>query len=126
MNTKVTRFLVGRFVLMVLICIVIFFALMEYVSMKTSIAVNEITNIHISEINEQIKQKFSAISQLRVDQVAAVIQRTTPEKNVKFEEEREDIRLSAEVRGFTWLGLYVWKVFMAKKSRFRSICCRPV
>lgn len=107
MNTKVTRFLVGRFVLMVLICIVIFFALMEYVSMKTSIAVNEITNIHISEINEQIKQKFSAISQLRVDQVAAVIKRTTPEKNVKFEEEREDIRLSAEVRGFTWLGLYV-------------------
>lgn len=106
MNTKVTRFIVGRFVLMVLICIVIFFALMEYVSMKTSTAVNEITNIYISEINEQIKQKFSAISQLRVDQVAAVIQRTTPEKGVTLENEREDIKLSAEVRGFTWLGLY--------------------
>lgn len=79
---------------------------MEYVSMKTSTAVNEITNIYISEINEQIKQKFSAISQLRVDQVAAVIQRTTPEKGVTLENEREDIKLSAEVRGFTWLGLY--------------------
>ncbi len=106
MNTKVTRFTVGRFVLMVLICIVIFFALMEYVSMKTSTAVNEITNIYISEINKQIKQKFSAISQLRVDQVAAVIQRTTPETGVTLEKEREDIKLSAEVRGFTWLGLY--------------------
>lgn len=106
MNTKVTRFIVGRFVLMVLICIVIFFALMEYVSMKTSTAVNEITNIYISEINKQIKQKFSAISQLRVDQVAAVIQRTTPETGVTLEKEREDIKLSAEVRGFTWLGLY--------------------
>lgn len=106
MNTKVTRFIVGRFVLMVLICIVIFFALMEYVSMKTSTAVNEITNIYISEINKQIKQKFSAISQLRGDQVAAVIQRTTPETGVTLEKEREDIKLSAEVRGFTWLGLY--------------------
>lgn len=106
MNTKVTRFTVGRFVLMVLICIVIFFALMEYVSMKTSTAVNEITNIYILEINKQIKQKFSAISQLRVDQVAAVIQRTTPETGVTLEKEREDIKLSAEVRGFTWLGLY--------------------
>lgn len=106
MNTKVTRFLVGRFVLMVLICIVIFFALMEFVSLKTNTAVNEITNIYISEINEQIKQKFSAISQLRVDQVTAVIQRTMTGSEVKLEDEREDIRLSAEVRGFTWLGLY--------------------
>lgn len=106
MNTKVTRFLVVRFVLMVLICIVIFFSLMQYVSMKTSTAVNEITNIYISEINEQIKQKFSAISRLRVDQVTAVIQRTMTGSDVKLEDEREDIRLSAEVRGFTWLGLY--------------------
>lgn len=106
MNTKVTRFLVVRFVLLILICIVTFFALMQYVSMKTSTAVDEITNIYISEINEQIKQKFGAISQLRVDQVAAVIQRTMAGNDVKLDDEREDIRLSAEVRGFTWLGLY--------------------
>lgn len=79
---------------------------MQYVSMKTSTAVDEITNIYISEINEQIKQKFGAISQLRVDQVAAVIQRTMAGNDVKLDDEREDIRLSAEVRGFTWLGLY--------------------
>lgn len=106
MNTKVTRFLVVRFVLLILICIVTFFALMQYVSMKTSTAVDEITNIYISEINEQIKQKFGAISHLRVDQVAAVIQRTMAGNDVKLDDEREDIRLSAEVRGFTWLGLY--------------------
>ena len=29
MNTKVTRFLVVRFVLMVLVCVVVFFALMQ-------------------------------------------------------------------------------------------------
>lgn len=79
---------------------------MQYVSMKTSTAVDEITNIYISEINEQIKQKFGAISHLRVDQVAAVIQRTMAGNDVKLDDEREDIRLSAEVRGFTWLGLY--------------------
>lgn len=115
MNTKVTRFLVVRFVLMVLVCVVIFFALMQYVSMKTGNAVNEITNIYISEINEQIKQKFSAISQLRINQVAAVIQRTEKGENTDLESEREDIRLSAEVRGFEWLGLYVGE------NRFVSI-----
>lgn len=115
MNTKVTRFLVVRFVLMVLVCVVIFFALMQYVSMKTGNAVNEITNIYISEINEQIKQKFSAISQLRINQVAAVIQRTAKGENTDLESEREDIRLSAEVRGFEWLGLYVGE------NRFVSI-----
>lgn len=115
MNTKVTRFLVVRFVLMVLVCVVIFFALMQYVSIKTGNAVNEITNIYISEINEQIKQKFSAISQLRIKQVAAVIQRTEKGENTDLESEREDIRLSAEVRGFEWLGLYVGE------NRFVSI-----
>lgn len=115
MNTKVTRFLVVRFVLMVLVCVVVFFALMQYVSRKTGDAVDEITNIYISEINEQIKQKFSAISQLRINQVSAVIQRTAKGENTDLESEREDIRLSAEVRGFEWLGLYVGE------NRFVSI-----
>lgn len=115
MNTKVTRFLVVRFVLMVLVCVVVFFALMQYVSLKTETAVNEITDIYISEINKQIKQKFSAISQLRINQVAAVIQRSLDGDNKELEKGRENIRLSAEVRGFDWLGLYVGE------NRFESI-----
>lgn len=115
MNTKVTRFLVVRFVLVVLVCVVLFFALMQYVSLKTETAVNEITDIYISEINKQIKQKFSAMSQLRINQVAAVIQRSLDEDNKELEKGRENIRLSAEVRGFDWLGLYVGE------NRFESI-----
>lgn len=85
MNTKVTRFLVVRFVLMVMVCVVVFFALMQYVSLKTETAVNEITDIYISEINEQIKQKFSAISQLRINQVAAVVKRAANGDDMELE-----------------------------------------
>ena len=115
MNTKVTRFLVVRFVLMVMVCVVVFFALMQYVSLKTETAVNEITDIYISEINEQIKQKFSVISQLRINQVAAVVKRAANGDDTELEKSRDNIRLSAEVRGFNWLGLYIGE------NRFESI-----
>lgn len=107
MDTKITKFLGRRFAIMVVVCIAIFSALTAFMSKRTDQAVNEITNIYISEINGQIKQKFSSVSQLRIDQVTATIHRTPPETAENPHECLEDLKFSAEVRGFSWLGLYV-------------------
>lgn len=107
MKTKGLKFLRGSFAIMVLACIIIFIVLTSFMSKKTKESVSQITNIYMSEINKQIKQKFTGITQLRIDQVQATMQRTPPGKNADIKMQLEELKLSAEVRGFEWLGVYV-------------------
>ncbi len=106
MDKKIIRFLRLSFAVMVIVCIAIFAMLTVFMSLKTRDSVNEISDIYMSEINGQIQQKFHAITDIRIGQVEGVIQRTPPWSDMETASILEELRVSAEVRGFQWLGFY--------------------
>ncbi|MCI9077480.1 MAG: response regulator [Lachnospiraceae bacterium] len=106
MDKKIIRFLRLSFLIMVIVCITIFVVLSLFMSHTTRDSVNEISDIYMSEINGQIQQKFHVITDIRIGQVEGVIQRTPPEADMETSSILEELRVSAEVRGFTWLGFY--------------------
>lgn len=106
MDKKIIRFLRLSFAVMVIVCITIFVVLTVFMSQRTRESVNEISDIYMSEINGQIQQKFHAITNIRTGQVEGVIQRTPPESDMETASILEELRVSAEVRGFGWLGFY--------------------
>ncbi|MDE6615561.1 MAG: response regulator [Lachnospiraceae bacterium] len=106
MDKKIIRFLRLSFAVMVIVCITIFSVLTVFMSLKTRDSVNEISDIYMSEINGQIQQKFHAITDIRIGQVEGVIQRTPPYSDMETASILEELRVSAEVRGFEWLGFY--------------------
>lgn len=106
MDKKIIRFLRLSFAVMVIVCIAIFAMLTVFMSLRTRDSVNEISDIYMSEINGQIQQKFHAITDIRIGQVEGVIQRTPPWSDMETASILEELRVSAEVRGFQWLGFY--------------------
>ena len=106
MDKKIIRFLRLSFAVMVIVCIAIFAVLTVFMSQRTRDSVNEISDIYMSEINGQIQQKFHAITDIRIDQVEGVIQRTPPGSDMETDSILEELRVSAEVRDFEWLGFY--------------------
>lgn len=105
MDKKIIRFLRLSFIAMVAVCIIIFAILTVFMSKRTRDSVNQISDIYMSEINGQIQQKFHAISDIRLSQVEGVIQRTPPDSMPK-EDIFNELSISAEIRGFEWLGFY--------------------
>ena len=105
MDKKIIRFLRLSFIAMVAVCIMIFTILTVFISKRTRDSVNQISDIYMSEINGQIQQKFHVISDIRLSQVEGVIQRTPPE-GMATADIYNELKISAEIRGFEWLGFY--------------------
>ncbi len=105
MNKNSTRFLKLSFFGVIIICIVVFFGLIGFIASKTEDTITEISNIYMSEINNQIQQKFSSILNLRLIQLRGVYDRTPPDTSVSREEILEELQISAEVRGFSSLDM---------------------
>lgn len=105
MDKKIIRFLRLSFIAMVAVCIMIFGILSMFMSRRIRDSVNQISDIYMSEINSQIQQKFHVITDIRLGQVEGVIQRTPPE-GMATKEVLNELKISAEIRGFEWLGFY--------------------
>lgn len=104
MDKKVIRFLGRSFAIMVIVSVIIFTILTVFMSGGTRESINEISDIYMSEINSQIQQKFQVNTDIRIKQVEGVIQRTPPEHNMETGQIIEELKVSAEVRGFEWFG----------------------
>lgn len=105
-SKKINNFLLRSIVCLIFVCIVVFTALTFFVSAKTNESVEEINKVYMSEINVQLQQKFTSIIDLRLSQVKGVIRRTVPQDQHFDEEMLNELRTSAEVRDFVYLGFY--------------------
>ncbi|MCD7884346.1 MAG: response regulator [Lachnospiraceae bacterium] len=106
MEKRTRRLLIWSFGAVLLICVVVFAALAAYMTGKTRESITNIRQIYVSEINEQIQQKFQTIVELRLDQVDSII-RSGPLEEAEYSEDAlEELADMAESRSFTWLGLY--------------------
>lgn len=106
MEKKTNRFIKISAVVMVLICIVVFVVMTLYMKSKTEESMKDIIEIYMSEMNIQLKQKFTSIINLRMDQVDGIVKRVPPESATYGDEMIQELSLSANIRGYTYLGLY--------------------
>ncbi|MCD8348140.1 MAG: response regulator [Lachnospiraceae bacterium] len=106
MEKRTRRLLIWSFCAVLLICVVVFAALATFMTGKTRESITSIRQIYVSEINEQIQQKFQTIVELRLDQVDSIIRSGPLEEAEYSEDAMEELAEMAESRSFTWLGLY--------------------
>lgn len=106
MNKKIKNVIRFGFLIVVLICILVFVFLTVFMTQKTEQSVVDISEIYMSEMNVQLQQKFKSITALRLTQVEGMIQRS-PSDSLKYGTEMlDELKLNAEVRNFSYLGLY--------------------
>lgn len=106
MEKGIKNFLRISFISLFVLCIVVFVWLTVYMSKKTEKSVMKISEIYMSEMNIQLRQKFSSIISLRLDQVEGILKRTPPETVEYGDEMLAQLKTSVEVRGFSSLGFY--------------------
>ncbi len=97
--------LVGSFVGLIIMCMVVFLSISGIMEQRSTEAINEIGVIYMSEMSRQLKQKFSAIIDLRLSQARGIVKRI-PEETAEYGQEMiADLALGANVREFTYLAL---------------------
>ncbi len=106
MYQKTKKKLWVSFLCLIVICIVIFAWMYQFLGEKNEQTVNEIGMIYMSEMNRQLEQKYSTIIDLRKSQVEGILKRTSPETVSYDEQMLEEMRLNASVRSAVYMGFY--------------------
>ena len=106
MDKKVISFFRHSISTVVVICVAVFILLTLFMSHRTEQTVEEISNIYMSEMNQQIQQKFRSIIRLRLEQVEGIIKQNPLDTEKNNQQLLEELQVSGEIRNFTFLGLY--------------------
>lgn len=100
------RFFAISGICLFLLCTAVFVWIGSYMNSKSEKAITEIGTIYMSEMSEQIHQKFDAIIDLKLSQAQGILKRT-PQDSVQYSDTMlQELALSAEIREFTYLALY--------------------
>ncbi len=104
MNRKIKYFLRGSFVLVITVCTIVFLGLTHVMTRKTEDSISEISEIYLSEMNLQLRQKFYSIVNLRLEQVEGII-KLIPPHEVEYDEALlSRLRSNAQSRNLTYIG----------------------
>lgn len=106
MEKKTIRFFRESIISIVLISILVFIGLTVFMSKKTEESIEEISYTYMSEMSRQIEEKFQTVINLRYTQVEGMIERTPPDTVNYGEEFLNELKLSAQIRNFSYLALY--------------------
>lgn len=102
---QTTRFLWVSLSILLALCITIFTCITRYMLKQSDIAIKNIGQIYMSEINMQITRHFNSVIDLKLSQVEGITEVLPPETSVYGEEMTERLAYNAKVRGFSYLGL---------------------
>ncbi|MDE7320281.1 MAG: response regulator, partial [Lachnospiraceae bacterium] len=105
MFKQTKRFLLASVCCLVTLCVAVFFWVSVYMNTKSEDAISEIGMIYMSEMSRQLQQKFDAVIGLHLSQAEGIV-RLIGSDEADHQELREKLAQNAEVRGFTYLGLY--------------------
>lgn len=103
MNGKIFGFLARRFACVITVCILVILGFVAFLWIKTEETVENITVVYMSEMSEQIQQKFKAIIDLRQEQIEGII-KVNPFDAGFDDEMMEELQRSTELRNFTYLA----------------------
>lgn len=106
MSKNIRKFLKISFSIMLVIYVAVFTFLTLFMSKKTDESINRINETYMSEMNLQLRQKFTSIMDLRLEQVEGIIKRDPPNSVVYDDDMKNALATSADIRGFSYLALY--------------------
>ena len=107
MKKKTIRFLWSSLLSILVVCVGVFVGMTHYMAKQNEDAMNEVGEIYMSEMSRQLQRHFASIIDLRLTMVKGIIWRTPPETVDEYGPElKEDLTLSGQVRGFSYLALY--------------------
>lgn len=105
MEKRITRYLKTSFIVVAIICILLFILMGTILNKEIGNTTNEVSHLYMEEIHSQLQQKFDTILKLRAMQLDAVIE--AAEKAEDWTEELvHELETSATVRDFMAAGLY--------------------
>ena len=106
MDKKVIKLFRRSIIGVFIICIAVFSCMTLIMSYNTEEKNEKISNVYMSEMNQQIQQKFQTVTSLQLEQVEGIIKRSEPGTKSYGRELLDELQMSAEIRNFTFLALY--------------------
>ena len=119
-NAREVRKLRAGFILVVIVCIGVFVFLTAYMSNRSEETLRSISNIYMSEINHQIREKFVSVTSVQLTHLRGVYQRTPPNSDLSPEQIYEELSISAQVREFSSLA------FLRKDGQMEMVYGDPL
>ncbi len=104
MDKKAMTSLKRSFVGIVFICLAVFFIMAIFLSRRVENTVTHISEFYMSNMSNQLQQKFSLVIELTSEKMDGTINRTPPESAVYGEKMLKELQTSAMVRNFIYLG----------------------
>lgn len=120
MKRKTTRFLWFSLAGILAACVGVLLWLTVYMLHRSDEAISDVGNIYMSEVSIQLQRHFDSVVDLRMSQVEGIVERVPPETVSYGPEMLEELVACAEVRGFSYLGLY------SRDGEFDVVCGEPV
>ncbi len=104
-TSRTKQLLLAGFSGLIILCMAVFILVSVFLEKKSNETINEIGLIYMSEMSRQLKEKFTAIIDLRLSQVEGIVKRTPPGSVTYGQEMIEELALSANAREFVYLAL---------------------
>lgn len=106
LNRRIKRFFTFSIISVLIVCISVFSTVILFMQKQTETSVEDISEIYMEEVSCQIQQKFASITELRLNQINGIIQRSQPDRVAYGEEMIKELKVSTSVRAFTYMGIY--------------------
>ncbi len=100
------RFLLISFSALALVCVIMFELASSNIEENSRTAISEVGEIYMMAMAKQTQQKFDAVVDLQIMEMKGILERHPPETEVYGTEMLEQLALSAQVRNYTYLGLF--------------------
>lgn len=100
------RFLLISFSTLALVCVIMFELASSKIEENSRSAISEVGEIYMMAMAKQTQQKFDAVVDLQIMEMKGILERHPPETETYGKEMLEQLALSAQVRNYTYLGLF--------------------
>lgn len=100
------RFLLISFSVLALVCVILFELASSNIEENSRTAISDVGEIYMMAMAKQTQQKFDAVVDLQIMEMRGILERHPPELEEYGREMLERLALSAQVRNYTYLGLY--------------------
>lgn len=104
-KNRMTYFLIGSFIMLLLISAGAFLCLGHYMSKASRKSIDEVGDLYMTGINEQMVSHFETLMELKLEQVEAVVEVVSDDFD-SVEALHEELIYRVHVRNFNYLALY--------------------
>lgn len=103
-GNRTTQFLIGSFILLLLISIAAFIRLGDYMNRISEESINKVGDMYMAGINNHISAHFRTLIDLKLEQAEEVVEVVSPDMG-NVDELHEELAYRSSIRNFNYLAL---------------------